>query len=292
MFIRNSRRHSFLIAFRKDGKELEKKIDNEVQDYMINLNKSLSEEGELFLNCLRENRNNLLAVVRDKDSKSNLERINHIFENVRDFTLSLDAKEKRSQRDKEYKDAMYGVADRAIKLGVHYHNMTGDITYRKQSKMLAIKLISKYETAFNLVTDEKINELDQEISDFENLYKYKIFEMVKGIKFKEIGVIETLDEFLALDKYLDDEGNLRLTLDTDKNNPEDVVTENFYKNIFNYRDLNRLAEQKGFIKVRQKGDHGIFKDEEGNTTVIPQGRRVGKGLSCKIQKTVNSSVIK
>lgn len=53
-----------------------------------------------------------------------------------------------------------------------------------------------------------------------------------------------------------------------------------------YRDLNNIAEENGFVKIRQKGDHGIFKKNDGSTIVIPQGRRIGKGLSLKIQKDI------
>lgn len=62
-----------------------------------------------------------------------------------------------------------------------------------------------------------------------------------------------------------------------------------YKNIFDFKTLNKIAEQAGFKKVRQKGDHGIFKSIDGDVVVIPQGRSIGKGLSCKIQKNIMKS---
>jgi len=57
--------------------------------------------------------------------------------------------------------------------------------------------------------------------------------------------------------------------------------------IDDYRRLNKLASDNGFKYVRCRGDHGIFKNENG-LVVIPQGRTVGKGLSFKIQKAIYS----
>lgn len=61
-----------------------------------------------------------------------------------------------------------------------------------------------------------------------------------------------------------------------------------FKYLDKYRDLNNVAAESGYTKVRQKGDHGIFKRTDGSVVVIPQGRNVGKGLSYKIQKDILS----
>ena len=57
--------------------------------------------------------------------------------------------------------------------------------------------------------------------------------------------------------------------------------------IDDYKKLNKLAVDNGFEYVRCRGDHGIYKNENG-LVVIPQGRSVGKGLSIKIQKAIVS----
>ena len=57
--------------------------------------------------------------------------------------------------------------------------------------------------------------------------------------------------------------------------------------IDDYRKLNKLASDNGFKYIRCKGDHGIFKNNNG-LVVIPQGRSIGKGLSFKIQKAIYS----
>ena len=56
---------------------------------------------------------------------------------------------------------------------------------------------------------------------------------------------------------------------------------------FQLRKLNKLASDNGFKYIRCKGDHGIFKNNNG-LVVIPQGRSIGKGLSFKIQKAIYS----
>ena len=62
-----------------------------------------------------------------------------------------------------------------------------------------------------------------------------------------------------------------------------------YKIIDNSRDLNTLAGNRGYKHVRSNGDHAIFRNSDGYVVVIPQGRSIGKGLSIKIQKTINST---
>lgn len=67
----------------------------------------------------------------------------------------------------------------------------------------------------------------------------------------------------------------------------EIENEEGYKYISDYRDLNNLAKQRGFVLCRHNGDHGIFRNREGYIAVIPQGRTVGKGLSILIQKTLD-----
>lgn len=60
-----------------------------------------------------------------------------------------------------------------------------------------------------------------------------------------------------------------------------------YSYIADYRSLSILAKNKGFDLIRCNGDHGIFRNNKGHVVVIPQGRKIGKGLSIKIQKNLN-----
>lgn len=63
------------------------------------------------------------------------------------------------------------------------------------------------------------------------------------------------------------------------------------KNLYSYKDLNRFAKDNGFEKVRDNGDHGVFRRFDGSTVVIPQGRDVGRGLSITLQKKMVSKEI-
>ncbi|XZJ89918.1 type II toxin-antitoxin system HicA family toxin (plasmid) [Clostridium perfringens] len=62
---------------------------------------------------------------------------------------------------------------------------------------------------------------------------------------------------------------------------EKIFENNSFKNR-TWKELNNIAEKKGFKYVRSNGDHGIFKHKNGNIVVIPQGREIGKGLQIKI----------
>ncbi|MBL4930433.1 type II toxin-antitoxin system HicA family toxin [Clostridium paridis] len=54
-----------------------------------------------------------------------------------------------------------------------------------------------------------------------------------------------------------------------------------------YKELSKMAEEYGYIHVRDNGGHGIFTNNETkNIVVIPQGRSIGKGLSFAIQKQI------
>lgn len=58
-----------------------------------------------------------------------------------------------------------------------------------------------------------------------------------------------------------------------------------YKYIDKYLELSKLAVSNGYKLIRNNGDHGIFKNKKSKKiVVIPQGRRIGKGLSIVIQK--------
>lgn len=62
--------------------------------------------------------------------------------------------------------------------------------------------------------------------------------------------------------------------------------EDYPNKILGYKELNKLASKAGYVFDRQKGDHATF-IKDGKIIVIPQGRPIGKGLSLKIQKSIN-----
>lgn len=65
-----------------------------------------------------------------------------------------------------------------------------------------------------------------------------------------------------------------------------------FKKIFNYKDMQKLAEEKGFriLSNRGKGGHFVYKHKDnGRITVIP-AHELGYGLSYAIQKQINENV--
>ena len=69
---------------------------------------------------------------------------------------------------------------------------------------------------------------------------------------------------------------------------EDILynTSDNFKYIEDYKELNSIAIVEGFELVRCSGDHGVFRNDKGHIVIIPQGRKIGKGLSIVIQKTI------
>ena len=62
-----------------------------------------------------------------------------------------------------------------------------------------------------------------------------------------------------------------------------------YKNIFDPKEMIKLAEHNGFKYIRSKGDHDIYRNKTGAITIIPQ-HDLGKGLSIAIQKQIMKGV--
>ena len=137
-------------------------------------------------------------------------------------------------------------------------------TYRKATKDNAfdlerrkyVKIFSqKFTIVANLMIDETVNAACREV--------YKTGERIKDYLYNrnKNESSETLDDV------------------TECNN-------NIIRRELNYIDLNSIATECDFIKVRQKGSHAQYKHSDGRLITIPQGRMVGKGLSIKIQKDI------
>jgi predicted RNA binding protein YcfA (HicA-like mRNA interferase family) len=60
----------------------------------------------------------------------------------------------------------------------------------------------------------------------------------------------------------------------------------------NAKDLIRIIEKKGFIKVRQSGSHAIFKNNSGLRTTVPihSKKTIGKGLLKQIMRDTDISI--
>ncbi len=65
------------------------------------------------------------------------------------------------------------------------------------------------------------------------------------------------------------------------------TTSGIYKHR-SWNDLEKKANDKGYILKRCHGDHGIYENKDGLVVVIPRGRDIGKGLQIRIMKRLNS----
>lgn len=57
------------------------------------------------------------------------------------------------------------------------------------------------------------------------------------------------------------------------------------------RDLARVLEALGFVRVRQKGSHAFFLHADGRATVVPLhgGEDIGRGLLRRILRDIEVS---
>lgn len=79
---------------------------------------------------------------------------------------------------------------------------------------------------------------------------------------------------------------MSLTKDTFKLESKKDTSKLEFKNIFDPKDMVRLAEKYNFKYIRSKGDHNIYRNEKsGAITVIPQ-HTLCKSLSIAIQKQI------
>jgi len=55
---------------------------------------------------------------------------------------------------------------------------------------------------------------------------------------------------------------------------------------FTAKQIIKIIEGKGFVKVRQSGSHAIFKNKKGRRTTVPihSSKTLGKGLLKQIMK--------
>ncbi len=87
---------------------------------------------------------------------------------------------------------------------------------------------------------------------------------------------------------------LELIEDIDTKVPSNIINaydsgdEYSLEKIFDYKILNKVAENCGYKLQRQAGGHAQFINSDGKCVTIPQGRSIGKGLSLKIQKDLYS----
>lgn len=144
-------------------------------------------------------------------------------------------------------------------------------------------IISSMQKQLSLLLSDDFNKLYDTFMDYTNdILSYATdYSKSKEVTFS--------DDFLDVIKIINKDSPLLNTILAEEDTEE--IEDNSCKlpNIENYRDLNRLAESNGYEQIRQQGDHGIFVNKENDLLIIPQGRKVGKGLSKKICKQILNS---
>ncbi|WP_304428027.1 type II toxin-antitoxin system HicA family toxin [uncultured Clostridium sp.] len=143
-------------------------------------------------------------------------------------------------------------------------------TCRQHSQYIMLDFREEIILAWQLIIAELNKKLEGKVIYIVDCKDYYTYMRVK-LSYK---IHDSIIEFAEDDEEFDEI----------KNSCDNIAD---YKYIDDYRQLNKLAELKGFKYERSNGDHGIFKNDKGRIVVIPQGRNVGKGLSLKIQKSLD-----
>ena len=288
MYIRNSNVQKMKLLYQKDIRKLEKALEDDLTDFMQEISVEMGKETELYVKQVDSAILELCEIVKDNYSlKESLEELNRIFDTTIHYRLDegIEVHQGIASRIKEHHRE---ILDNVSEIAVRYYNITGEIFFKTEYKMSVIKLMNKYNDAIRLVITEEQDKMGVAIDNFREIYKHKLLDVLRGYDFEGIGVIDTEERLLEVIREAPSNKSICLSVRSDSS--EDLICEPREKakmeNIYDFKVLNRLAEENGYVKVRQKGDHGIFKDEEGKIAVIPQGRPVGKGLSCKIQKSI------
>lgn len=144
-------------------------------------------------------------------------------------------------------------------------------------------IISGMQKQLSLLLSDNLNKLHETFMDYINdiLSYLAEYSKSKNVTFS--------DDFLNIIKVINKDSPLLNIILAEEDTEEIEDSSCKLPNIENYRDLNRLAESNGYKQVRQQGDHGIFVNKENDLLIIPQGRKVGKGLSKKICKQILNS---
>lgn len=146
-------------------------------------------------------------------------------------------------------------------------------TFEFEAITLSASIIKKYldsQKEFNKCTNELQRFLYSDVKKFKKECIYIRDEYIQGLAETECEVHELM--------ILLTEENFRI----EPNKPDKVE----FKNIYDPKDMVKLAEQSNFKYIRSRGDHDIYKNEDsGAITVIPQ-HTLCKSLSIAIQKQI------
>lgn len=178
-----------------------------------------------------------------------------------------------------------------------------DFNYLKSSvhrlKTLNVRLCEQHEYIYSMFQDEYMPSIVYNLKD----YVIPIFSDSLGFisnqlntlgmdNSKVLSLIENIktDYSSFSERYLsyqDEVEEKEILKECNSNNDKQSPRIDY---IDDYRRLSKMAIDSGYSLIRSNGDHGIFRNIDGDVVVIPQGRRIGKGLSLKIQKIILNAV--
>ena len=287
MYIRNGNLERYKQLYYKEARILERRLDSELLNFLCELEKVFSQELKLIDENAQENMKKLCEV--NITSGDSLEDILDYVEDISRDTVRYrleELMELKAKLGKATKEHIKVINRASARLAHKFIAITGSPWFRTAYDTFSLKMASNYYKGMEIVITDSMAKIQESISSYNELYKYKLVELFNGIEFKEIGYINSIED-LEKSGYLEGE-SLFAEVRFEEEWVEEDKTDFTY--ISDFRDLNRLAEDNGFSKIRQNGDHAIYKDKKGNITVIPQGRTIGKGLSYKIQKSLVSQL--
>lgn len=154
------------------------------------------------------------------------------------------------------------------------NNQEINISFKRSDTASRKLFFEFYKNNFTGNVDKK--SLEKLSQDFNNLITKNINGVVEKTEY--LSIIN--EDGLKLSKKINPDGSIKYS-----------GFENNFKN-YSYKELNKLALEKGFKLDRQKGDHAIFikkLDTEEKIIIIPQGRVIGKGLQATIIKNLNQN---
>lgn len=264
-------------TFRKDIRAVERELDDNItnilfckyfdrfaklsEDYLhhvVTLESSLYDTSET-LETIEKKADALEEILRIFESHTEYEKVRH---KIRLIHNDLEVLEKFKhcifydvvvESETMFREVVERPAKRLDAITKTYKRLTKDNAFDLERTKYVKIFSQKFTVVANLIIEETVNAVGREVYETGD----RIKEYLKNRKKNDYA-----------------EG---LTCDMEDTN-------NIIRRELNYVDLNSIATECDFIKVRQKGSHAQYKHSDGRLITIPQGRMVGKGLSIKIQK--------
>ncbi|WP_195972448.1 type II toxin-antitoxin system HicA family toxin [Clostridium thermobutyricum] len=266
-------------------------IVSDLIEETINLVDKIVEE---YLNLINEKREEHIEVVyKNNIDRDNINISNRIFiEDIlrRDEELSI------ILRNLVYKLDSFTIAE-----GDKFHNrvqslidinvVNSSINFRKVINLLVTSRGINSSKLLNEIINESFNEMKEfAVLMLDNqliLYLSKIKDLVPDKRKKNIEyILIKFNEYRLKTNYIEE--IFKILIKKDFENIENIYEEienkiekknNYNKEkILTYKELNKLAENKGYKLSRYNGDHAIFTKENSNSIPIPQ-RNMSRYLS-------------